>query len=228
MTGSSVSVTGNVTGGNLLTSGAAGAISGSGNITGGNILTGGLISATSSVTAGNIVVGVDSLNSSNSRITVNSGTVDTDFAVNGLSANVFYVDAGANTASFGASTQVTNAIVNFATTTSIKLPSGTTVQRPATGVTGMVRFNSTANGLEIYNNTEWIAVGSTTFTVIADEQFNGDGSTVAFTLATSQTTNSCIVSINGVVQIPTSAYSVSTTTLTLFFNKLSLNYYYLM
>jgi hypothetical protein len=78
----------------------------------------------------------------------------------------------------------------------------------------MFRFNSTTNGLEIYNNTEWAPVGSTVFTVIDDEQFNGDGSTVAFTLATSQTTNSCIVSINGVVQIPTSAYSVSSTTLT--------------
>jgi hypothetical protein len=214
MTGTSVSVTGNVTGGNLLTSGAAGAISGSGNITGGNILTGGLISATGNGTFGNITVGVDSINSANTRITVNSGLTDTDIAFNGLSANVFYVDAGANSASFGASTQVTNAIVNFATTTSVKMPVGTTGQRPATGVTGMLRFNSTNNGIEIYNNTEWIAVGSTVFTVIADEQFNGDGSTVSFTLATSQTTNSCIVSINGVVQIPTTAYSVSTTTLT--------------
>jgi hypothetical protein len=52
------------------------------------------------------------------------------------------------------------------------------------------------------------------FTVIDDQQFNGDGSTVAFTINSDQTTNSCIVSINGVVQIPTIAYSVSGTTLT--------------
>jgi hypothetical protein len=50
--------------------------------------------------------------------------------------------------------------------------------------------------------------------VIADEQFAGDGSTVAYTLGSTQTTASCIVSINGVVQIPTIAYSVSGTTLT--------------
>jgi hypothetical protein len=49
------------------------------------------------------------------------------------------------------------------------------------------------------------------FTVIADEQFAGDGSTVAFTLGSTQTTNSCIVSINGVVQIPTLAYAVAGT-----------------
>jgi hypothetical protein len=63
--------------------------------------------------------------------------------------------------------------------------------------------------IELYDNAAWIPVGSTTFTVIADEQFNGDGSTVAFTLASTQTTNSCIVSINGIVQIPGTAYSVS-------------------
>jgi hypothetical protein len=211
ITGTSVSVSANVTGGNVLTGGI---MSSTGNATHGNILTGGLISATGAGTFGNITVGVDSVNSANSRITVNSGVADTDIAFNGLSANVFYIDAGANSASFGASTQVTNAIVNFATTTSIKMPAGSTAQRPATGVTGMLRFNSTTNGLELYDNSAWIAVGSTVFTVIADEQFNGDGSTVAFTLATSQTTNSCIVSINGVVQIPTTAYSVSTTTLT--------------
>jgi hypothetical protein len=75
----------------------------------------------------------------------------------------------------------------------------------------MLRFNSTTNSLEIYNNSAWTTVGATTFTVIADEQFNGDGATVAFTLGSTQTTNSCIVSINGVVQIPVTAYSVSGT-----------------
>ena len=99
----------------------------------------------------------------------------------------------------------------FNSTASILAPVGNTSQRPATGVTGMLRFNSTTNSLEIYNNSAWIAVGATVFTVIADEQFSGDGSTVAFTLSSTQTTNSCIVSINGVVQIPGTAYSVAGT-----------------
>ena len=147
-------------------------------------------------------------------IAVNGAGANTNFSVNGTSANVFFVNATTNSASFGSSTQTTNAIVAFNTTTSIVIPAGTQVQRPSTGVTGMLRFNSTTNSIEIYNNTQWQGVGSTVFTVIADEQFNGDGATTAFTLSTSQTTNSCIVSINGVVQIPTSAYSVSGTTLT--------------
>ena len=219
LTGGEVSATGNIAGGNILTGGlisATSTITSAANITGANILTGGLVSATGTGTFGNIVLTGDFINQlqANSIINVNGALANTNFAVNGTAANVFFVNASANTASFGTSAQTTNALVAFNTTTSIKLPAGTTGQRPATGVTGMFRFNSTTNGLELYNNTEWAPVGSTVFTVIADEQFNGDGSTVAFTLATSQTTNSCIVSINGVVQIPTSAYSVSTTTLT--------------
>jgi filamentous hemagglutinin len=218
LTGGLISATANITGGNVLTGGlisATSTITSAANITGGNVLTGGLVSATGTGTFGNITVGLDSIDSANSRITVNSTSADTDIAFNADTvANVFYIDAGTGTASFGASTQVTDSIVNFATTTSIKAPVGNTAQRPATGVTGMVRFNTTSNALEVYDNSAWTSVGVPVFTVIADQQFNGDGSTVAFTLSTSQTTNSCIVSINGVVQIPTLAYSVSTTTLT--------------
>jgi filamentous hemagglutinin len=190
-------------------------VTANGNITGANLLTGGNVSATGAGTFGNITIDTDSINSIGSQITVNGNSSDVNFAVNGDTlANVFYVDAGTGTASFGSSTQVTNAIVNFATTTSVKMPVGNTQQRPATGVTGMIRFNTTNNNLELYDNSEWTAVGVPAFTVIDDQQFNGDGSTLAFTLNSAQTTNSCIVSINGVVQIPTIAYSVSTTTLT--------------
>ena len=73
----------------------------------------------------------------------------------------------------------------------------------------MLRYNSTVSQCEIWNGSAWVAVGGSSYTVIENEQFNGDGTTVAFTLASSQTTDSCIVTINGVVQIPTTAYSVS-------------------
>ena len=215
-TGGTVSATGNITGGNVLTSGSGGAISGTGNITGGNILTSGVVSATSGVTAGNIVISGNTVNMLNpgGTIQVNSGNANTNFSVSGTGANVFFVDATANTASFGSSTQTVNAIVAFNSTNSILLPAGTQGQRPATGVTGMLRFNSTTNSIEIYNNSAWIGVGSTVFTVITDQQFNGDGATTAFTLGNSSTTAATIVSINGVLQIPTSAYSVSGVTLT--------------
>ena len=192
--------------GNLL---APGNISAVGNITGANIV------GTTSGTFGNIVISGDNITDTNGRVNFNTAGADVDFAVNGDTlANVFYVDAGTGTASFGSSTQTTNAIVAFNTTSSILIPAGNLVQRPGTGVTGMMRFNSTTNSLEIYNNTDWIGVGSTIFTVITDQQFNGDGATTAFTLANASTTAATIVSINGILQIPTSAYSVANVTLT--------------
>ena len=49
---------------------------------------------------------------------------------------------------------------------------------------------------------------------ITSQTFAGDNSTVAFTLNAAATTASVIVSINGTVQTPTTAYAVSSTTLT--------------
>lgn len=92
------------------------------------------------------------------------------------------------------------------------IPVGTTAQRP-TPATGMIRFNTTLDQFEFYDSNSWTTAGSD-FTVIGSQTFAGDGSTVAFTLSSTQTTASCIVSINGVVQLPTTAYGVSGTTLT--------------
>ena len=61
-TGTSLSVTGNITGGNLLTGGlisSTGTITSSANITGGNLLTGGLISSTGNVITPRVIVGTD-------------------------------------------------------------------------------------------------------------------------------------------------------------------------
>jgi filamentous hemagglutinin len=218
-----VTATGNVTGGNINTAGLA---SVTGNVIGGNISTAGLVNATGNITGGNIigntsgkfgniVISGDDITDTNGRVNINTAGADVDFAVNGDTvANVFYVDAGTGTASFGTATQTTNALVSFNTPTSVLMPVGNTLQRPSVGVTGMLRFNTTDNNFEVYDNSAWTAVGVPEFTVIADSQFNGDGSTVAFTILADQTTNSCIVSINGVVQIPVTAYSVSGTTLT--------------
>ena len=77
----------------------------------------------------------------------------------------------------------------------------------------MFRYSTTNNGLEYYDGSSWVAL-TTQFTVITSETFNGDGTTVAFTLAGTSTTAATVVAINGVLQIPTTAYSVSGTTLT--------------
>ena len=36
------------------------------------------------------------------------------------------------------------------------LPSGTTAQKPATPVVGMIRFNTTTTRVEYYSGTQWI------------------------------------------------------------------------
>jgi hypothetical protein len=167
----------------------------------------GVVSATGNVT-GNVIIGT----TANIANTASVGALSVGGNVD--AGNVFFVDTSTNTASFGSSTQTTNAIVAFNSTNSILLPVGTDGQRPATGVTGMVRWSTTAGALEAYDGIQWATVGAQSFTVIDNEQFNGDGVETVFTLSDNQTTDSCIVTINGVVQIPTTAYGVIGTTLT--------------
>jgi hypothetical protein len=105
-------------------------------------------------------------------------------------------------------TLVSGAKLQINSTDSILLPAGDNSGRPGTGVAGMFRYNTVGGTVEWYNGASWQSAG-TTFTVVADQQINGDGVTTEFTLTNSSTTNSVIVSINGVVQIPTLAYSVT-------------------
>jgi hypothetical protein len=116
-----------------------------------------------------------------------------------------------------ASTVVNGAKLNINSSDSLMLPVGTNAQRPGsagyTDVAGMLRFSTTGGSIEWYNGTSW-QTASTSFTVIIDNQFNGDGGTVTFTTTQAGTTSASIVSINGIVQIPTLAYSLSGTTLT--------------
>ena len=115
------------------------------------------------------------------------------------------------------STLVTGAKLQINTTDSIMLPSGTTAQRPGsvggTDTAGMIRFNTSIADLEFYDGSSWTTAGSE-FTVLASDTFDGDNSATAFTLGAAATTAGVIASINGVVQLPTTAYSVSGTTLT--------------
>ena len=222
-TGGTVSATGTATVGNLATGGT---VSSTGTATVGNLATGGTISATSNITGGNIstagtstlgniVISGDDITDTNGRVNFNTAGADVDFAVNGDTvANVFYVDAGSGTASFGSATQTTGAVLALNAVTSFLVPVGNIGQRPATGVTGMLRFNSQENYMEVFDNTEWSAVAAPPITVITDDQFNGDGATVAFTLSVASTTAGTIVAINGVQQLPTTAYAISGTTLT--------------
>jgi len=57
-------------------------------------------------------------------------------------------------------TKVTNDLLDLGSSTgALALPSGTTAQRPASPILGMLRENTDNSALELYNGTEWGAIG---------------------------------------------------------------------
>ena len=149
-----------------------------------------------------------------SAIRVNEAGADVDFIVESTGkGNLFKVDAGADSVIIGAGSATTGVTLKVDATDSFLPASGTTAQRPGTGVAGMMRWNSSLSKFEYYDGSEWKFM-TAEFTVISADSFSGDGSTVAFTLSNAASTAQAVVSINGVVQIPTTAYGVSGTTLT--------------
>ena len=104
--------------------------------------------------------------------------------------------------------------VNLSGTGALKLPVGTTGQRP-TAATGQIRFNSTDGRLEVYTGSAWSAVGSGGVGNHNLDTFTGDGSTTAFTLTvTPADEDSLTVFIDGAYQ-EKGDYSLSGSTLTL-------------
>lgn len=197
-TSNAVAITGNVSGGNILTIGlisATGSVTASGfttigNVTSGNLLTGGLISATGNVTGGNLITaGTVSATAANlANLYLANTTITTD----GTIGNVVLQPTGTG-------------IVYVNTTTGIAVPVGNTAQRPSPATTGTVRFNSTLSRLEVYDGTEWdTVVGGVTNQIIY-----GDGSTTAFTLNRLTTTAAALVMLNGITQIPGQSYNMS-------------------
>jgi len=217
ITGAQVVATGNVTGGNLNT-GAQ--VIATGNVTGGNLNTGAQVVATGNVNGGNLVTGgkvsaTGTVTGSSVLASDLTATRVTFAGASGLLADNANFTTTGSTVLIGGTSATTDAALKVNTTTSVMIAQGTNAERPAVGVVGMLRFSTTADTLEQYSLADgWETVGALSFTTIASQTFNGDDSTVAFTLSESQTTASCIVSINGVVQLPTTAYAVSTTTMT--------------
>ena len=96
-----------------------------------------------------------------------------------------------------------NAVV-FNSNAAIKLPLGTTANRPA-GSAGYVRYNADINSVEYYNGTSWVPVVNT----VTDQIITGDGVNTVYTLDQSSTTVGVLVSINGTLQQPGVSYTVS-------------------
>ena len=159
-----------------------------------------------------------------SNLFVGNGAVINDlqtseqFKIRGTGSSlVFFVDPGTQTAVVNGPSQAGNTATIPGATFAVRsndtllLPVGTTAQRPSNAgnvdIQGMLRYSTSQNNLEWYNGTTWQTPGAST-TIIQDQQINGDGATTTFTVNNATTTNATIVSVNGVLQLPTISYAM--------------------
>ena len=176
----SLAVTGNITSANVVT----GNISSSGTISSvGNITTSGNITTTGTLTTQTLVI---------------TGTF--------TPGNLTMAKLDVGSMEMANSTIVSPNVITFQSGQSaIKLPVGGVSVRPLIPQAGEIRYNSDANTIEYYNGTSWIDFTNT----ISSQNFYGDGSTATYTLTQTTTSIGILVSINGTVQQPDIAYSVS-------------------
>lgn len=90
-------------------------------------------------------------------------------------------------------------------TSALQLPSGNTSQEPGNASEGAIRYNNEISSLEYFNGNSWVATTST----ITTQSISPDGASVTYTLDKSSVTEGIIVNLNGVMQQPYTAYTVS-------------------
>lgn len=172
------------------------------------------------ITVGNVVISnIGNINAGN----VNINNLAEPFS-NADAATKFYVDnKTGNVTGIGnlvvtdttIQTEAANANINIQTngtgvfviegTTGFVMPVGNTDQRPSPAATGTLRFNSDYARIEYYDGTEWDVVAGG----VTNETFNGDGSTLNFNLSRNTTASALLVMLNGIVQVPSVAYTIT-------------------
>lgn len=91
----------------------------------------------------------------------------------------------------------------------IRLPLGTTLQRPDSSVNGQMRFNTDTQRFEVYYNG-WKQMAISGYVNIVKDTFTGDGVTSSFILSlTPISTLSILVFVGNVHQNPDDAFSIS-------------------
>jgi hypothetical protein len=96
-------------------------------------------------------------------------------------------------------------IVQFVGQDAIGLPSGDDTTRPLYPEIGYTRYNTIRQSIEYYDGNSWLSPGEA---VISSQTINPDGSANTFALSSNTSTAGVLVSINGTLQQPTSAYVV--------------------
>jgi hypothetical protein len=153
--------------------------------TGTIVITGGL--AVSDNVFANIVTAVSELNAADLTITLNT------LANNNTDGNVVIQPNG-------------DGIVDINTDTAMLLPAGPDSSRPAGATAGYARYNTGSGYLEYFNGSTWINASPTQGLLLLDV-YNGDNSTNTFTASQTVPTENYIVTLNGVIQLPYTAYT---------------------
>ena len=99
----------------------------------------------------------------------------------------------------------------------ITIPTGGTANRTAAPVAGEFRFNTDLSKMEFYDGSTFKTIPFQGTSTITQDSFTGDGSTVAFTMSKSVTSNQeqrVVVAVGNVYQNPATAYTVVGTTIT--------------
>ena len=85
----------------------------------------------------------------------------------------------------------------FKANTAIKIPSGTTAQRPSTPIQGQLRYNTTTSNTEIYTGTTWEEVGGGPFDATGGNKIIAPDTTVVSASFTSANGESVVVTSGG-------------------------------
>ena len=96
-------------------------------------------------------------------------------------------------------------IVKILGSDAIGLPYGNIVARPLNPDVGYLRYNTDLYNIEFWDGSDWI----NSHQQVTSQNLSPNGLANSFSLTTSTTTTGVIVTINGVVQQPTLAYSVT-------------------
>ena len=102
-------------------------------------------------------------------------------------------------------------------TKAIEIPAGPAAERPSASKAGDLRFNTDTNKMEYFDGSAFVQFSKEGAVPVTQDSFTGDGSTTAFTMSTSVTSNQTqriVVAVGNVYQNPASAYTLSGTTIT--------------
>ncbi len=169
----------------------------------------------SSSGTGNVFVSNNLTVSGNVVATYFVGNLTGNITAAGANTQILFNDAGLINATSGLTFDKTANLVSIGGNLtvsgngSILLPRGIDAQRPSPATTGMFRFSNTSSKVEWYTGSTWQAP-ITEFTLTTANAQSGDGSTTVFPLPVANaSTAGTIISINGIVQRPISAYSIT-------------------